>query len=171
MTRDSCKDYGQGVVAKSWQGLGMRVHSVARNLWLAQKTFVYQHSLFHLPVNCLPILSSSKWLPLKFSSLFGSGLWPSWWVTQFSWVSVMSMCYYTFILSYSSVSHQFNSSTIHKKLEGQREISSSCILATSHIFLSVFKILNDVFNNKLMAMNVINDFSHIDIRTYFFMFF
>ena len=58
-----------------------------------------------------------------------------------------------------------------KNLEGQREISSSCILATSHRFLSVFKILSDVFNNKLMAMNVINDFSHIDIRTYFFMFF
>ena len=42
MTRDSCKDYGQGVVAKSWQGLEMRVHSVARGLCLAQKTFVYQ---------------------------------------------------------------------------------------------------------------------------------
>ena len=58
-----------------------------------------------------------------------------------------------------------------KNLEGQREISSSCILATSHIFLSVFKILNEVFNNKLMAMNVINDFTQSDIRTYFFMFF
>ena len=171
MTRDSCKDYGQGVVAKSWQGLEMRVHSVARGLCLAQKTFIYQHSFPLLHVNCLPILSSPKQLPLTFSSVFGSGLWSCWWVIQFSWVSLMSMCYYTFILSYSSVSHQFNSSTIHKKLEGQREISSSCILATSHIFLSVFKILNEVFNNKLMAMNVINDFSHIDIRTYFFMFF
>ena len=57
-----------------------------------------------------------------------------------------------------------------KNLEGQREISSSCILATSHRFLSVFKILNDIFNNKLMAMNVINDFTRIDIRTYFFVF-
>ena len=76
MTRDSCKDYGQGVVAKSWRGLEMRVHSVARGLCLAQKTFIYQHSLSHLHVNCLPILSSPKELPLKFSFLFGSGLWP-----------------------------------------------------------------------------------------------
>ena len=65
MTRDSGKDYGQGVVAKSWQGVKMRVHSVARGLCLAQKIFVYQHSLSHFRVNCLPILSSPKELPLK----------------------------------------------------------------------------------------------------------
>ena len=171
MTRDSCKHYGQDVVVKSWQGLEMRVHSVARSLCLAQKTFVYQYSLSLLRVNCLPILSSPKQLPLTFPFVYRSGLCPCWWLIQFSWVSLMSMCYYTFILSYSSVSHQFNSLTTHRNLEGQREISSSCILATSHRFLSVFKILSDVFNNKLMAMNVINDFSHIDIRTYFFMFF
>ena len=76
MTRDSGKDYGQGVVAKSWQGVKMRVHSVARGLCLAQKTFGCQHSLFHLPDNCLPILSHPKELPLKFSFVSGSGLWP-----------------------------------------------------------------------------------------------
>ena len=35
----------------------------------------------------------------------------------------------------------------------------------------MFKILNEVFNNKLMATNIINDFTHIDIITYFFMLF
>ena len=39
---------------------------VARGICLTQKTLLYQHSLFHLPVNCLPILSSSKQLPLTF---------------------------------------------------------------------------------------------------------
>ena len=82
---------------------------------------------------------------------------------------VYVLLYFYFILFICLTS--IYSSTTHKNLEGQREISSSCILATSHIFLSVFKILNEVFNNKLMAMNVINDFSHIYIRTYFFMFF
>ena len=74
MTRDSCKDYGQGVVATSWQGLEMRVHSVARSLCLAQKTFVYQYSLSLLRVNCLPILSSPKQLPLTFPFVYRSGL-------------------------------------------------------------------------------------------------
>ena len=40
----------------------------------------------------------------------------------------------------------------------------------SHISLCVQN-LNEVFNNKLMATNVIKDFTHIDIITYFFMLF
>ena len=63
-----CKKYGLGVVASQGNRGNIRVHPVSHCFCIAQKTFVYQHLLFRLHVNCLPHLWSPK--PLTPTSFF-----------------------------------------------------------------------------------------------------
>ena len=90
--------WARGGGGNSREGLEIRVHSVSHCLCRAQQLFT-KHLLFHFHVNYFPPLWCPKPLPSASFCVFSWkwylrwDLWLFWWVTQFSMVSPMNICY------------------------------------------------------------------------------